>query len=320
MSINHFGEYLLSLGGRKRALAVPASKGMSIYSFAVVPRKNKDREIDGPELQSAVSQAIWRIFDEARQRLGRRLGISELDVILLSARIMSVKIDGFRVMNPLGFTGSKIELEIGQTLAERDFVDVVSSRLSKDEEINLFFHPASAHARLIREESGQSGFILAEFHEGKTRLYRVEDGGGIDYLSDFDWDDEKFVSGVADFINVPEEAGRQIVVRYFQGNLSSGFSKQLKNIFSDFFQGFHQGIEAAFHNAKIKKTAIYVASRLFGRADKKVLRYPSSSPDIRFILPPRKEEIAFWEADLAETNVELNKLARQRVRWLVAGK
>jgi hypothetical protein len=50
------------------------------------------------------------------------------------------------------------------------------------------------------------------------------------------------------------------------------------------------------------------------------LRYPSSSPDIRFILPPEREEIAFWEADLAETNVELNKLARQRVRWLVAGK
>jgi hypothetical protein len=314
MSVETGRKLILNLAGKK-AVVVPANRGTSVYIVERLKREDAKKEIDQIEIQSSISQLIWRIFDENRRRLSQRLDISELDIALLEARIVGVKIDGFQVMNPIGFRGVEIELEINQVLAEKKFSREVGQRLVKGETVDLFFQPGASLARELREEK-KHDFVLTEFFSGRTGVYRAE-RNRIIYLNDFDWSEEEFLEEAARELDLSFPAAEEICRRYFRNGLSSGFSRKLKNIFSDLFSGYLRGVEAARHNSRIRKSPIYLASSLFGSAKPRLLGL-TEREDVFFLDEPDLGELAARELELNEINRELNRLAKQRVKWLVS--
>ncbi|MFA6193856.1 MAG: hypothetical protein WC726_03300, partial [Parcubacteria group bacterium] len=75
-------------------------------------RLKPEVRIDLPELKNIVQKVQWKAFDRIRQQLAWETGHNEIDVKLINAAIVDVRIDGYRVTNPLGFQGRDVSIGI----------------------------------------------------------------------------------------------------------------------------------------------------------------------------------------------------------------
>ena len=69
------------------------------------------------ELQRIVEPVQAEALAEAEQRIAWESGIDRLDVRLVHAAIVEMKIDGYPVSNPIGFTGAQLEIAIFNAFA-----------------------------------------------------------------------------------------------------------------------------------------------------------------------------------------------------------
>jgi cell division protein FtsA len=75
-------------------------------------RSNSHKKIDDEELEKIISQVQNDSFEFVRKKLASETGIDEIDIKLVNAAIVDVKIDGFKVTNPLGFQGKEVSIDV----------------------------------------------------------------------------------------------------------------------------------------------------------------------------------------------------------------
>ncbi|TSC96420.1 MAG: Actin-like ATPase involved in cell division-like protein [Candidatus Berkelbacteria bacterium Licking1014_2] len=80
-------------------------------------RAEPKTKITFSELKDIVGKVQRRAFDRARSVLAWETGHQELDVKLVNAAIVNVKIDGYKVTNPLGFQGREIAVSVFNSFA-----------------------------------------------------------------------------------------------------------------------------------------------------------------------------------------------------------
>lgn len=74
-------------------------------------------KIDYNELKNIVNKIQARVFDEARKQLAWETGHEAIDVKLVNASVVDVKIDGYRVTNPIGFQGKEVTVGVFNAFA-----------------------------------------------------------------------------------------------------------------------------------------------------------------------------------------------------------
>lgn len=75
-------------------------------------RANPEIRIDLPELRNILQKVQWKAFDRIKKQLAWETGQETIDVRLINAAIVSVKIDGYRITNPMGFQGRDVSISI----------------------------------------------------------------------------------------------------------------------------------------------------------------------------------------------------------------
>ena len=75
-------------------------------------RLNPEMKINMSELKNIIEKVQWKAFDKIRRQIAWETGQSEIDVKLINAAIVDVKIDGYRITNPLGFQGKDVSIGI----------------------------------------------------------------------------------------------------------------------------------------------------------------------------------------------------------------
>ena len=68
-------------------------------------RTNPNTKINYLELKKIIDRVQDRGFHKTREILAAETGHAEIDVRLVNAAIVNVKIDGYKVTNPIGFVG-----------------------------------------------------------------------------------------------------------------------------------------------------------------------------------------------------------------------
>ena len=116
------------------------------------------RKISSEELQDIIAKVQRRAHDRARALLAWETGQAEIDVRLVNAAVVDVRIDGYKVTNPLGFQGREVQVGIYsafapivhlgalQTIAEELDLDLLSvaaepyavARINGPEELTEF--------------------------------------------------------------------------------------------------------------------------------------------------------------------------------------
>lgn len=319
----------------KIILGLDSHLASTIYSSAVVVRDNYKDLIDEPELDNLVSQAIWKFFDRQRSRVAAKMGVTDLDILLADVKIRGVKLDGHKVVNPIGFKAKTVEIQFSQTFLLRDFSNSLKDLLPVSQVI-LMSENGTAYSNVVAKSSLENNFLLANVFNAKTSLFLTE-GNQNNYWDRFHWGEENIYRSLAEDLAVDSAVARGIIAKYMAKDASQAFRRRLESILMKEFHTLARGLNVALK--KLDARLVYLhpffeLPNLFGGSFKnnfdrpvtlKVLNLDLISQnfgfDIKFKKRADENQIfgliaLLMEWYLSPQEDKLSQLAKRRVRWL----
>lgn len=295
----------------KEILDLDSGSAVTIFSFVEIPRKDPQEELGMVDLENYISQAIWKLFDSLRMDTAERLGVQEADMILTDARVMGIKIDGHQVVNPQGFTGKTIEILLGITMVRRD----------KFVENTHLLEGGAVRAYLLAKELDFADTIYVEVHDETTTMFSISPRG-IAYINDFGWGGRDLVRSMKEEFDVQQFTADGIYNRHANGNVSDHVSRRLDRIFYNTLGEFVDSVTMSmksFLGARSSnvppvylRTFFPVPEGLYRK------RFQFGDKRIRFMPPVGESNLqAFVDDEVHDIYMELNNLAKRRMKWLM---
>ena len=75
-------------------------------------RHEPQSKIHFEELKNIIHKVQWKAFEQIRTEMAYETGYNEIDVKLVSAAIVDVAVDGYKVANPIGFQGKEVVVTV----------------------------------------------------------------------------------------------------------------------------------------------------------------------------------------------------------------
>ncbi len=176
------------------------------------------------ELQRIVQRVQDQALHDAERRIGWESGLERLDVRLVHAAIVEIKIDGYAVSNPIGFTGSHLELAIFNAFAPMVHLGALQSVASalRLDLMGVIAEPYAVATCLDPGELGDAGAVFIDVGGGTTDVALVRHGGiaGTKMLS---LGGRAFTKGVAERFNLPFDRAESLKVA--RGELLEAISR-----------------------------------------------------------------------------------------------
>jgi cell division protein FtsA len=148
-------------------------------SSVTIRRDFPQRPLSDAELELIVQRVQATAMDEAEERIAWESGVERLDVRLVHAAIVEMKIDGYPVSNPIGFTGAQVELAVFNAFAPMvhlGALQTVAARLGL-ELLGVVAEPYAVATCLDPGELGDAGAVFIDVGGGTTDVALVRHGG-----------------------------------------------------------------------------------------------------------------------------------------------
>lgn len=137
------------------------------------------QKISSEELHEILEKVQRRAHERARAMLAWETGHSEIDVRLVNAAIVDVRIDGYKVTNPLGFQGREVMVGIYSAFAPIVHLGALQT-IAEELELDLLSVAAEPYAvaRVTGpNESSEFSAIFVDIGGGTTDIAIVNNGG-----------------------------------------------------------------------------------------------------------------------------------------------
>lgn len=183
-------------------------------------RPNPKAKIDLPELKDIVARVQRRAFDRARTLLAWESGQNELDVRLVNAAIVDVRIDGYKVTNPLGFQGREVQVGVYNCFAPIVHLGALQT-IADELELDLLSVAAEPYAVarcLGPEESVEFSAIFIDIGGGTSDIAIVR-AGGLEGTKMFALGGRAFTKRIAQVLGVSFSEAEDLKIRYSNGEL-----------------------------------------------------------------------------------------------------
>jgi cell division protein FtsA len=144
-----------------------------------VRRDQPQAPISDAELERIVQRVQGEALDEAEKRIAWESGVERMEVRLVHAAVVEMKIDGYPVSNPIGFTGSQVELAVFNAFAPMVHLGALQSvaqRLGL-ELLGVIAEPYAVATCLDPGELGDAGAVFVDIGGGTTDVALVRHGG-----------------------------------------------------------------------------------------------------------------------------------------------
>src|SRR5258707_2404844 len=153
-------------------------KGFS--STIAYPRENSKARVRSSEISTMLQMVQRRALREAQHLLEMERSYGQLEARLVHSAITNVRVDGYPVTNPVGFTGKNLEVTVFNTFAPMTHIDAIETVVRElDLELAAAVAQPYALARACAsEEVWAEGGIFVDIGGGTTRGAPGRDGGG----------------------------------------------------------------------------------------------------------------------------------------------
>ncbi len=192
-------------------------------------RLNPTKKIDLAELKNIVNKVQWKAFDAAREQLAWETGQQALDVKLVSASIVDVKIDGYKVTNPVGFQGKDVQIGIFNAFAPMVHLGALQT-IAADlglELISIAAEPYAVAKSVGVDEAGEFSAIFIDIGGGTSDIAVVRNGG-LEGTKMFAIGGRSFTKRVAQSFNVPFAKAEEIKIAYATDQLEKEDSEKVR--------------------------------------------------------------------------------------------
>lgn len=235
----------------KIVLNLDSNFAVTLHSSITVIREKSKIPIDESDLDNLVSQAIWKFYDRQRGKVADKMRINDLDVLLSDVHIKGIKLDGHKVVNPIGFSAKSAELQLSATFTSRYCINGLKSLLPK-EQIVFVGEDGPTLAYVLSQIHEETPFLAVSIFPDITSLVAVRDNT-VSHLDTFSWGETSLKKFLSDILSVNQNIAGEILNQYSFGKTSQVFARRLEKHLLPELQTFANGIESFFKriNAKI---------------------------------------------------------------------
>lgn len=239
------GQFLKSVKIPKRSnilVGLSAKRVITIPASVVILRDNPKEDMREEELANLVSQAVWRSLNRFRAHASDRLKVGDLEVVLGSLRILNIRVDGHKVINPIGFRAKRIEFDIEQTFVPRSLVQEFKEALPAHAESPFYVELGSSLSKLLLRTAEEDQFVFANLGSSESSLYRINKNARymgsvslpyVDHIGEVGWGDGEIGGRCADYFNIERSIARQVMHSYLEGGVSENANRTLHRMFCD---------------------------------------------------------------------------------------
>lgn len=215
-------------------LGIAGEHVKGIMSEVRYKREEPETKINLAELKNIVYKIQGDSFKKARQKIAWETGTDEIDLKLINSVISDFKIDDYKVSNPLGFQGKKVEVSIYNSFAPLvhfGALQTIAAELDK-ELLSIVTEPYAVSKCLDFEDGGNYSAIFIDIGGGTTDLAIVENGG-VKATKIFAMGGRNFTKRLATELNVSFQEAEKIKIAYSSGKLEKKSHDIVKKIMEE---------------------------------------------------------------------------------------
>ncbi len=205
-------------------------------------REEPDAKINLSELRNIVHKLQWRAFAEVRKQLSEETGYPEIDVKLVNTAIVDVKIDSYKVTNPLGFQGKEVTMSIFNSFAPLAHYGAIQS-IADDLELDLLSIVSEPYAlsRCMDFEDGGLSAIFIDIGGGTTDIAVVSNGAVIGTKM-YGLGGRTFTKRISVELNISFPEAEKLKVAYTSDKLEAKSKKIISTIIQNDVEVWLEGI------------------------------------------------------------------------------
>ncbi len=287
-----------SAGGVIAPSAVIGIAGELVKGSSVTITKQRQspaKPITPEELESMISNAQSKLLKSAKDRIAAETGYPNIEVRLTNAAVISVRIDGQLVSNPIGFRGRHFTLTLFSAFAplmQLGALETVAQGL--DLTLVTIVAEPYALARCLSTNAGSdSGAIFIDIGGGTTDIALVRQGG-IEETRMFALGGRTFTRRIAASKGVSLKEAEKLKLGYSTGAIKGSERDEIQNIIASESQTWMDSVELLIEELA-KNELLPPAIYLVGGG--------SALPDLRNKLEafPWTERLPFSRQPIIET-------------------
>ncbi|MCL5410406.1 MAG: rod shape-determining protein [Patescibacteria group bacterium] len=183
-------------------------------------RNDSKTRITVKELKEIIEQVQAKSFEKTRSELAWETGHSEIDVKLVNSAVVDVKIDGYKVTNPVGFQGRDIQVGIFNAFApivHLGALQTIAEGLDLDL-LSIAAEPYAVAQCVGLEDSAEFSSIFVDIGGGTTDIAVVRNGG-VEGTRMFAIGGRVFTKSIADMFDLPFNEAEKLKLDYSTGKL-----------------------------------------------------------------------------------------------------
>ena len=207
-------------------------------------RAKPKSKIDIAELKNIVQKIQWKAFDKIRQQLAWETGQSEIDVKLINAAVVDVRIDGYRVTNPIGFQGREVSIGVFNAYAPMihlGALQTIASELGLDL-LSIVAEPYAVARCMGMDNATEFSAIFIDVGGGTTDVAVVREGG-IEGAKMFALGGRAFTKRISGELGMSFEEAEKIKISYANKKISLNMARKIEQILKNDSEVWLSGIE-----------------------------------------------------------------------------
>lgn len=213
------------------------------------------------------------IFESAKTEISdnfvQEFGILPNEICWISLKVIGIKIDGYPVLNYLGYQGKNLEFEILITFLPKYYLENMKRIISflKFKTMKIVH---IAEGLLSMSENKKNGIFL-DVGDQMTQILGVRNGQ-LKEIDEFQGGGKAFIQSLSQRLGIDENRAREMTERYLKKDLEPDTLERLKEIFSWERKIWYDNLKDKLDKLNLKSFTIF----LFGGA--------SSLPEIQSVL------------------------------------
>ena len=212
-------------------------------------RSQPEVRIDFPELKNIIQKVQWKAFDRIKKQLAWETGQNEIDVKLINANIVSVKIDGYRITNPVGFQGRDVSISVFNAYAPMVHLGALQ-KIADELECDILAIAAEPYAiaqSISTYNNPEFGAIIVDIGGGTTDVALVK-AGGLEGTVMFGLGGRAFTKRLAKSLGLKFNEAEALKLNYSLGQTGAGVTEQVRKIFQDDCRIWMDGFKIALES------------------------------------------------------------------------
>src|SRR6266516_3748709 len=207
-------------------------------------RQQPAKPITAEELEALITNAQQKLLKSARERIAAETGYQNIEVRLTNAAVVSVRIDGQVVSNPIGFRGRHFTLTLFSAFAplmQLGALETVAQGLDLTL-VTIVAEPYALALCLSVNASADSGAIFIDIGGGTTDIALVRQGG-IEETRMFALGGRTFTRRLATGKGISIKEAEKLKLYYSDGKLKGSDRDEVQRILAPECQTWLDSVE-----------------------------------------------------------------------------